>query len=74
MDRRVDGFSQSPLEDIRSSLNINVTEIGDPNYDDPSLALLFSQLEAKTLQAVKGTAEQGKDGTAVGLYLVLGGA
>jgi len=34
-----------------------VTEIGEPHYDDPSLALLFSQLRSKTLQAAKGTSE-----------------
>jgi hypothetical protein len=34
-----------------------VTEIKEPHYDDPSLALLFSQLGSKTLQAAKGTSE-----------------
>lgn len=34
-----------------------MTEIGEPHYDDPSLALLFSQLRSKTLQAAKGTSE-----------------
>jgi hypothetical protein len=33
------------------------TEIGDPNYDDPSLALLLSQLKIKTLQTAQGTSE-----------------
>ncbi|KAG6911550.1 hypothetical protein DXG01_011852 [Tephrocybe rancida] len=47
----------TPLQDIASSLNIQVTEIGEPHYDDPSLALLFSQLRSKTLQAAKGTSE-----------------
>ncbi|TDL28114.1 hypothetical protein BD410DRAFT_870276 [Rickenella mellea] len=47
----------TPLEEINKSLDIQVTEIGDPNYDDPSLALLFSQLKSKTLQAAKGTSE-----------------
>ncbi|KAG5338596.1 hypothetical protein C0989_006849 [Termitomyces sp. Mn162] len=47
----------TPLQDIANSLNIQVTEIGEPHYDDPSLALLFSQLRSKTLQAAKGTSE-----------------
>ncbi|KAG6832276.1 hypothetical protein H0H92_003509 [Tricholoma furcatifolium] len=47
----------TPLQDLSSSLNIKVTEIGEPHYDDPSLALLFSQLRSKTLQAAKGTSE-----------------
>lgn len=48
---------QTPLQDIATTLDILVTEIGDPHYDDPSLALLFSQLRSKTLQAAKGTSE-----------------
>ncbi|KIO33268.1 hypothetical protein M407DRAFT_234427, partial [Tulasnella calospora MUT 4182] len=32
-------------------------EIGDPHYDDPSLAVLFAQLKSKSLQTVKGTIE-----------------
>ncbi|KAF9015532.1 RAVE protein 1 C terminal-domain-containing protein [Cyathus striatus] len=47
----------TPLPDIAAAFNIKVTEIGEPHYDDPSLALLFSQLRSKTLQAVKGTSE-----------------
>ncbi|KAF7436647.1 regulator of (H+)-ATPase in vacuolar membrane [Pleurotus ostreatus] len=47
----------TPLEDIISSLDIQVTEIGEPHYDDTSLALLFSQLRSKTLQAAQGTSE-----------------
>ncbi|EJD03819.1 uncharacterized protein FOMMEDRAFT_106015 [Fomitiporia mediterranea MF3/22] len=47
----------SPLADISKSLDIPIKEIGDPNYDDPSLALLFSQLRLKTLQTAKGTEE-----------------
>lgn len=39
------------------SLDKPVEAIGDSNYDDPSLALLFSQMKSKTLQAVKGTSE-----------------
>ncbi|KAK7064348.1 WD repeat protein [Favolaschia claudopus] len=45
----------TPLQDVADSLNI--TEIGEPHYDDPSLALLFSQLRSKTLQAAKGSSE-----------------
>ncbi|THH34149.1 hypothetical protein EUX98_g174 [Antrodiella citrinella] len=47
----------SPLQDLASSLSIAVTEIGEPHFDDPSLALLFSQLKTKTLQTAKGTSE-----------------
>ena len=36
---------------------MQITEIGDPHYDDPSLALLFSQLKDRTLQTAKGTSE-----------------
>lgn len=36
---------------------MRISEIGEPHYDDPSLALLFSQLRSKTLQAAKGTSE-----------------
>ncbi|KAF7339596.1 WD repeat protein [Mycena sanguinolenta] len=45
----------TPLQDVAESLNI--TDIGEPHYDDPSLALLFSQLRSKTLQAAKGSSE-----------------
>jgi len=38
-------------------LNTPITELGNPHYDDPSLALLFSQLRSKTLQTAKGTSE-----------------
>jgi len=38
-------------------LDIRVTDIGESHYDDPSLALLFSQLKSKTLQTAKGTSE-----------------
>lgn len=38
-------------------IDIPIPEMGDPHYDDPSLALLFSQLKMKTLQAAKGTSE-----------------
>ncbi|TFK56949.1 hypothetical protein OE88DRAFT_1743465 [Heliocybe sulcata] len=47
----------APLADLAVHLNQLVTEIGDPHYDDPSLALLFSQLKLKTLQTAKGTSE-----------------
>ncbi|KAJ6574959.1 WD repeat-containing protein [Mycena capillaripes] len=45
----------TPLQDVADSLNIK--DIGEPHYDDPSLALLFSQLRSKTLQAAKGSSE-----------------
>ncbi|TFK36859.1 RAVE protein 1 C terminal-domain-containing protein [Crucibulum laeve] len=47
----------TPLQDIAAAFDVRVTEIGEPHYDDPSLALLFSQLRSKTLQAAKGTSE-----------------
>ncbi|KAI1793966.1 RAVE protein 1 C terminal-domain-containing protein [Ganoderma leucocontextum] len=47
----------NPLEDVASALETNMTDIGDPHYDDPSLALLFSQLKSKTLQTAQGTSE-----------------
>ncbi|KAG1730794.1 RAVE protein 1 C terminal-domain-containing protein [Suillus occidentalis] len=47
----------TPLRDIADALDIQVAEIGEPHYDDPSLALLFSQLRSKTLQTAKGTSE-----------------
>ncbi|KAH7928501.1 hypothetical protein BV22DRAFT_1004629 [Leucogyrophana mollusca] len=47
----------TPLRDIADSLDIRVQDIGEPHYDDPSLALLFSQLKSRTLQAAKGTSE-----------------
>ena len=46
-----------PLEDVASALDVQISEIGDPHYDDPSLALLFSQLKSKTLQTAQGTSE-----------------
>jgi hypothetical protein len=45
------------LQDVASALDIPITELGEPHYDDPSLALLFSQLKSKTLQTAKGTSE-----------------
>ncbi|KAH8099423.1 WD repeat-containing protein [Cristinia sonorae] len=47
----------SPLQDLANSLAIPVIDIGEPHFDDPSLALLFSQLKTKTLQTAKGTSE-----------------
>jgi len=47
----------TPLQDIAAGFNMQISEIGEPHYDDPSLALLFSQLRSKTLQAAKGTSE-----------------
>ncbi|KAF8807734.1 WD repeat-containing protein [Phlegmacium glaucopus] len=47
----------TPLQDIAAAFNMQISEIGEPHYDDPSLALLFSQLRSKTLQAAKGTSE-----------------
>lgn len=38
-------------------LDVSIPSIGDPHYDDTSLALLFSQLKMKTLQTAKGTSE-----------------
>ncbi|KAL5639258.1 hypothetical protein ACGC1H_006687 [Rhizoctonia solani] len=34
-----------------------VEDIGNPHFDDPSLALLFAQLKSKSLQTVKGVSE-----------------
>ncbi|KZP10552.1 hypothetical protein FIBSPDRAFT_922313 [Athelia psychrophila] len=47
----------TPLRGLADALDIEVKEIGEPHYDDTSLALLFSQLKSKTLQAAKGTSE-----------------
>ncbi|KAF8167749.1 RAVE protein 1 C terminal-domain-containing protein [Crassisporium funariophilum] len=47
----------TPLQDIAAAFDMRVSEIGEPHYDDPGLALLFSQLRSKTLQAAKGTSE-----------------
>lgn len=45
------------MQDIAASYGLSTVDIGESLYDDPSLALLFSQLKSKTLQAVKGTSE-----------------
>lgn len=52
------GF-QTPLEQFAETLQdmFTIGVIGDPHYDDPSLALLFAQLKSKSLQTVKGLAE-----------------
>ncbi|KAE9408257.1 WD repeat-containing protein [Gymnopus androsaceus JB14] len=47
----------TPLQNLAGVLDVIVKDIGEPHYDDPSLALLFSQLRSKTLQAVKGNSE-----------------
>ncbi|KAJ3966484.1 RAVE protein 1 C terminal-domain-containing protein [Lentinula raphanica] len=47
----------TPLQELASILDVPVKDIGEPHYDDPSLALLFSQLRSKTLQAAKGNSE-----------------
>ncbi|PSS37598.1 hypothetical protein PHLCEN_2v525 [Hermanssonia centrifuga] len=47
----------TPLQDIANIWDNSITEIGGSLYDDPSLALLFSQLKLKTLQTAKGTSE-----------------
>ncbi|KAI0963718.1 hypothetical protein AcW1_000718 [Taiwanofungus camphoratus] len=47
----------TPLRDIAAVLDARMAEIGDPHYDDPSLAILFSQLKSKSLQTAKGTSE-----------------
>lgn len=52
----LDAWTQTPLSDIASVWG-GITEIGQSLYDDPSLALLFSQLKLKTLQTAKGTSE-----------------
>jgi hypothetical protein len=45
------------LSTLATILDTVPSDIGDPHYDDPSLALLFSQLKMKTLQTAKGTSE-----------------
>ncbi|KAI9461775.1 RAVE protein 1 C terminal-domain-containing protein [Boletus coccyginus] len=47
----------TPLRDLADSLEMQNLEIGEPHFDDPSLALLFSQLRSKTLQTAAGTSE-----------------
>lgn len=48
--------AQTPLSTIATLWN-GIQEIAESRYDDPSLALLFSQLKSKTLQTAKGTSE-----------------
>ena len=57
VDRPAELHYQTPLQDIASALDIRLCDVGDSSYDDPSLALLFSQLRSKTLQAAQGTSE-----------------
>lgn len=52
-----DCYIKTPLQNLAGVLDVIVKDIGEPHYDDPSLALLFSQLRSKTLQAVKGNSE-----------------
>ncbi|KAG8940912.1 regulator of (H+)-ATPase in vacuolar membrane [Tulasnella sp. 424] len=47
----------TPLRDLAAEADAPLDEIGDPHYDDPSLAVLFAQLKSKSLQTVKGTIE-----------------
>ncbi|KAI6119823.1 RAVE protein 1 C terminal-domain-containing protein [Pisolithus croceorrhizus] len=47
----------TPLQDIVDAFGISVKDVGEPYFDDPSLALLFSQLRSKTLQTATGTSE-----------------
>ncbi|KAI6007216.1 RAVE protein 1 C terminal-domain-containing protein [Pisolithus albus] len=47
----------TPLQDIVDAFGIRVKDVGEPYFDDPSLALLFSQLRARTLQTATGTSE-----------------
>lgn len=48
---------QTPLVELAQIAEVQVTSIGHPHYDDPSLALLFMQLKSKSLQTVKGLVE-----------------
>ncbi|EJD52247.1 hypothetical protein AURDEDRAFT_159101 [Auricularia subglabra TFB-10046 SS5] len=48
----------NPLDEfVKSARLTSVKEIGDPHYDDPSLALMFRQLKSKSLQTAKGSSE-----------------
>ncbi|KAG8746797.1 regulator of (H+)-ATPase in vacuolar membrane [Ceratobasidium sp. 428] len=49
----------TPLGQFAASLKneFEIGVIGDPHFDDPSLALLFAQLKSKSLQTVKGVSE-----------------
>ncbi|GJJ09914.1 hypothetical protein Clacol_004138 [Clathrus columnatus] len=45
----------TPLSELVKGLDIPIKEVNEElQYDDPSLALLFSQLKTKTLQTAKG--------------------
>ncbi|KAH6916877.1 WD repeat-containing protein [Coprinopsis sp. MPI-PUGE-AT-0042] len=47
----------TPLRDLAPAFNLAVQDIKEPQYDDPSLALIYAQLRDKTLQTVKGSSE-----------------
>jgi hypothetical protein len=50
--------SQTPLKDLNTQIGFAIPPtVGDVKDDDPSLALLFSQLKSMTLQTAKGTSE-----------------
>lgn len=42
---------------MRRDVDFEVTTVADPHDDDPSLALLFSQIKSLTLQTAKGSSE-----------------
>lgn len=44
----------TPLVDIAAVFGCPLDSIAEEHYDDPSLALLFSQLKFKTLQTARG--------------------
>lgn len=53
-------LQQTPLKDLRPSLDPDVfpiVTVGDAHDDDPSLALLFAQIRAHSLQTAKGSSE-----------------
>ncbi|CED84427.1 RAVE (regulator of V-ATPase assembly) complex subunit RAV1/DMX protein, WD repeat superfamily [Phaffia rhodozyma] len=49
----------TPLQDLQASIRTeyDIPEVGGSENDDPSLALLFSQIRLSTLQTVKGLSE-----------------
>jgi hypothetical protein len=49
---------QTPLRDLARAVDERIVDIGrEPHYDDPGLALLFTQLKTKSLQTMKGASE-----------------
>ena len=49
---------QHPLDEFARSAQLdNVKAVGDPHYDDPSLALMFQQIKGKSLQTTVGSSE-----------------